>query len=475
MATTSIKSIKGRIDHVISYVKNPEKTENKNFNETVCNYSDDEIQSLTDIMDYAVNDEKTEQRYFVSGIECKAETARDEMLCTMARHKIYRGNVVALHIYQSFKEGEVTPEEAHEIGKELARRFFNNEHQVVVATHLNTNHIHNHLVACPISFKTGKRFYNAGNTKYELRDCSDEICKEHGLSVIQNPPRASRKYYVEYMAEKNGDFTKNGIIKRDIDECVVATLTEQQFYREMAKRGYTFDFSHKYATISHPNFPKARRLKTLGEDYTPEAISERIYGHWKRERIEYPEQDDSENLFFGGDRNNPHIFDNYQTVYFHFIFGVGVIKERGDYNRELQRLLGEDLIKFDKRVEEQNLLLDNDLYTDEDILKFKTECQNEINELTEARKKLRNQLKCAVRADDISEQKEIKADISVMSQRIKKLRKNISVCDRLTENEPRIENNLHNIGELTDRQKGKEREDDECIKRRSRPNREDYS
>lgn len=471
MATTSIKSIKGRIDHVIIYVENPAKTENKKFTDTVKEYSNNEMQSLTDIMEYAVNEDKTEQRFFVTGVHCNADTAREEMIDTFKFFNVERGCVVALHIYQSFKEGEVSPEEAHEIGKELAEKFFNDEHQVVVATHLNTNHIHNHLVACPISFKTGKRFYNAGNTKYELRDCSDEICKEHGLSVIQNPPRASRKYYVEYMAEKNGDLTKNGIIKRDIDECVVSTLTEQQFYREMAKRGYTFDFSHKYATISHPNFPKARRLKTLGEDYTPEAISKRIYGHWKRERIEYPEQDDSENLFFGGDRNNPHIFDNYQTVYFHFIFGVGVVKERGDYNRELQRLLGDDLIKFDRRVEEQNLLLDNDLYTDEDVLKYVTECQNEMNELVEVRNDLRNQLKCAVRSDDVEKQAKLKSDIKAASGRIQKLRKDLTICERITDTEPKIENKLHTIKELTEKDKGKERQVNGSIERRSRSNR----
>ena len=154
MATTSIKSIKGRIDHVIIYVENPAKTENKKFTDTVKEYSNNEMQSLTDIMEYAVNDDKTEQRFFVTGVHCNADTAREEMIDTFKFFNVERGCVVALHIYQSFKEGEVSPEEAHEIGKELAEKFFNDEHQVVVATHLNTNHIHNHLVACPISFKT---------------------------------------------------------------------------------------------------------------------------------------------------------------------------------------------------------------------------------------------------------------------------------------------------------------------------------
>lgn len=475
MATTSIKSIKGRIDKVITYVENPEKTENKNFNQTVSSYTDKDLQGLTDIMNYAVDEEKTEQQYFVSGVNCKPKTARNEMIKTFNSFNIRQGKVAALHIYQSFKEGEVTPELAHQIGIELAKKFFNNEHQVVVATHLNTAHIHNHLVACPINFVTGERFYNAARTKYDLRDCSDAICKEHKLSVIRNPPSASRKYYVEYMAEKNGDVTKNGIIKRDIDECVVIASNEKMFYKEMNKRGYTFDFSHKYATIHHPSFPKARRLKTLGPDYTPEAITDRIYANWRRADIKTPEQDDSEELFFGGDLYSPKVFENYQTVYFHFTFGVGVVKERGDYNRELQRLLGDDLIKFDRRVEEQNLLLDNDLYTEEDVSNFKTECESELNELTEARHKLRNQLKRAVRAEDITEQNELKNDIKVLSQRIKTLRKSISVLDRIQDNEPKIESKLHDIQELTENNKRKERTNNERIQRRSRSDRENNS
>lgn len=471
MATTSIKSIKGRIDHVILYVENPKKTENIDYENIVNKYNYADTQALQDVMDYAVNEDKTEQKYFVSGINCEAETARDEFISTIKNFNIRRGKVVALHIYQSFKEGEVTPQLAHDIGKELARRFFNNQHQAVVATHLNTNHIHNHIVVSPINMITGERFYNSAETKYRLRECSDELCEENNLSVIYYPSKAKSKSYTEYTAEKNGEVTKNSIIRRDIDECIKTATTLRQFYEDMNKRGYTFDFSHKYVTIYHPNFPKARRLKTLGEDYTPMAIKERVSGNWKRRIYIYPEQDDPENLFFDGDKNNGLVFRDYQTMYFHFVRGIAVVKERGDYNRELQRLLGDELIKFDKRVEEQNLLLDNNLYTEDDILSFRDNCSSEMNTLIEERKQLRNKLKCAVRADDIAQQNTIKSDIKTVSQRISELRKKLSVSERILENESKIESDLHVVKEYTEKMKLKEEHHNEHIRRRSRTDR----
>lgn len=471
MATTSIKSIKGRIDRVILYIENPNKTENKNYESTVKDYDYADTQGLQDIMDYAVDENKTEQKYFVSGINCEPETARDEMISTMKNFNIKRGTVVALHIYQSFKEGEVTPELAHEIGKKLAENFFNNQHQAVVATHLNTNHIHNHIVVCPINMVTGKRFYNAGDTKYRLRECSDKLCKENNLSVIRYPQKQCKKSYTEYTAEKNGEYTKNGMIRRDIDECILLSTTQKQFINEMKKRGYTFDFSHKYTTVYHPNFPKARRLKTLGENYTPGAIGERIAANWGGKKIEYEEQDNPEELFFDGNINTP-VFRDYQTVYVHFVCGITVVKERGDYNRELQRLLGDELIKFDKRVEEQNMLLDNDLYTDEDVSRFRDKCKAEMNDLIDTRQQLRNQLKCAVRADNIPLQATIKSDIKQASDRIKLLRNRITVSERILETEPVIEKDLQAVKEYAENIKLKEKNQDERIIRRSRTNRQ---
>ena len=152
-----------------------------------------------------------------------------------------------------------------------------------------------------------------------------------------------------------------------------------------------------------------------------------------------------------------------------------MVKERGEYNRELQRLLGDELIKFDKRVEEQNLLLDNDLYTHEDITDFKEQCHTEMNELIEVRKQLRNQLKRAVRADDAIWQNDIQAQIRNVSQRIHKLRRNIIVCDRILSIEPKIESDLRAVKDYTESLNRKERTPNEHIRRRSRTSRENYA
>lgn len=472
MAVTSLWRISSRLDKVILYAENPDKTI---FSEEVevDNVSDES--TLNSLIDYAQRESATNQRQLVSGINCSPKTAAKEM--ANIKNKFGKPDgTIAYHGYQSFKENEVTPDVAHHIGVELAERLWGNDYQVVVTTHIDKkSHIHNHFVLNTVSFRDGKKFYRSNDDYRKMQKTSDEICREYGLSVINFPGNTSKKYYTEYMAEKNGELTKNGIIKRDIDECILIAPNEKLFYREMAKRGYTFDFSHKYATIHHPSFPKARRLKTLGDDYTPEAIVRRVYGNWRRTDVKIPEQDDTEEVFFGGDMYDDKVFENYQTVYFRFVFGIGVVKERGDYNRELQRVLGDEIIKFDRWVEEQYLVLDNDLKSDEDVLNFKNQCENEMQELTEARQKLRNQLKKAVRAEDVSEQEELKQHISVLSERIKKIRKNISISERVLENEPKAENKLKEIKELTENNKRKERITNERIQRRSRPDRQDYS
>ena len=158
--------------------------------------------------------------------------------------------------------------------------------------------------------------------------------------------------------------------------------------------------------------------------------------------------------------------------YVHFVCGITVVKERGDYNRELQRLLGDELIKFDKRVEEQNMLLDNDLYTDEDVSRFRDKCKAEMNDLIDTRQQLRNQLKCAVRADNIPLQATIKSDIKQASDRIKLLRNRITVSERILETEPVIEKDLQAVKEYAENIKLKEKNQDERIIRRSRTNRQ---
>jgi len=469
MAVTSLWRVKGYVGGLILYVMNEKKTTQQEVIKTGHDGTDCSS-ALGDLIAYTERDSATNLKQFVYGIRCHQDTCREDMMAVKNHFKKTDG-IVAYHGYQSFAGNEVSPKQAHEIGIKLAKELWGDRYQVLVTTHLDKDsHIHNHFVINTVSWVDGKKFHRTKKDYLQMREVSDRLCREYGLSVIEHP-KGHGKNYAEWRAEKNGEYTKNGIIRRDIDECIAVAMNEKQFYREMMSRGYTFNFDRKYATIFHPNFPKARRMKTLGEEYTPEAIRERLHGRWQSRQFVFPEQDDPEKLFFDGDRNNKDIFKDWQTVYVHFVFGITVVRERPDENRELMRLLGDEIIKFDKRVEEQNLLLDHNLRTDTDVEDFKKEALEEIEFLSDARQKFRNELKCAVRANDLPKQNEIKADIKQLTGRIQKLRKQVKICDRILTQEPKVEQDLQVVKDYTEKLKRKEVDRHGNIGRRGRTSR----
>lgn len=469
MAVTSLWRVKGYVGKVILYAMNEKKTTEKEIVQTGHDDTKPDA-ALNDLIAYAARDEATNLKQYVHAVNCEVATVREEMMNTKRRFQKMDGTV-AYHGFQSFAEGEVTPEIAHKIGCLLADELWGDRYQVLVTTHLDKDsHIHNHFVINTVSWVDGKKFHRTKKDYLQMREVSDRLCREYGLSVIDKP-KGHGKHYAQWKAEQNGEYTKDTIIKRDIDECVELSLTEKQFYQEMAKRGYTFNFDRKYATVNHPNFPKARRLKTLGDAYTPEAIRGRIGGNWKPKKLVLPEQDDPEKLFFDGDRNDESIFGTYRSVYVHYVCGFTVVRSRPNQNRELMRLLSDELWKFDRRVEEQNLMLDHDLYTDEDIDRYRNSLQQEMTELADARRILQNALKRAVRAENTEEQIELRSDISTLTQRMSKVRKELKICARLLADEPVVEQKLREVQSQIEKSKGKEREENEHVRRRSRTSR----
>lgn len=456
MAIVFIKDIKTRLDRTISYIGNKEKTENENYEEIFLD--------LHNALNYTVDDLKTEEKYFVSGINCKFENAFKRMTETKKEYEKTDG-ILGYHIIQSFAPGEGTPESIHELGKEFARRAFGDRFEVVVATHLNTDCLHNHYVLNSVSFMDGKKYYDNNESYARLRQISDELCREYGLYVIENPKKRSRKPYDLYMAEKNGEWTKDAIIKRDIDECILKTTSETGFYIEMKKLGYTFNFERKYPTISHPKFERPRRLKTLGEGYTPQDIERRLMSKWQRYKVEIPEQDNSVQVFF-----EPLVDPNIQQVYVSFVKFVGYVKENYNTNREIDKYLIDEMRKLDKLIEQQNLLCDNDIETPEQLQAFKDSCESELQECDEARNRYRKMMKVAERNGNETDVAKFKNEITFLTERMRILRKNIRICDRIQEQEPKIENKINEI--MNDKER-KEMSTNERFRRRSGTNRED--
>ncbi len=178
MAVTSLWAIKGRIDHLIRYVENPEKT--------ALNPEDTVLQELNHVLNYTTDAKKTEQKLFVSGINCLPEIAVQEMIITKRQFAKEDGRL-AYHGYMSFRPGETNPTQAHEIGMKLAREMWGERHQVVVSTHLDKGHLHCHFAVNSVSSLDGKK-YDRTNAEYNrMRQTADRLCREYRLSVVENP------------------------------------------------------------------------------------------------------------------------------------------------------------------------------------------------------------------------------------------------------------------------------------------------
>ena len=236
MAVTSIWAVHRSIKDALDYAANPEKTENPNE------------EDLKRLMDYAENPDKTEQRYLISGVNCLPELAYERMMETKRRYGKY-GGIVAYHGYQSFKHGEVTPEQCHALGVELAKRLWGDKYEVLVASHRDHEHLHNHFILNSVSFKDGEKFHCPPYYHDTvMAPESDKLCREHDLSVIQNPQR-KRAPYVAYMAEKKGKPSHRTLLKMDIDDAIADCMLPNHLQFALTRRGYTFLRGKEY---KHP-------------------------------------------------------------------------------------------------------------------------------------------------------------------------------------------------------------------------------
>ena len=259
MAITKIIAIRDRLDKRVNYAVNGEKT------------------TLDTGITYAANPEKTEQLFFTSAINCDScETAFAEMQATKRRFGKL-GGVVGYHFIQSFTPGEVTPEQAHAIGVAFAQRLFCERYEVVIGTHLDRAHLHNHVVVNSVSFVDGKKYHSSpGSYYFEVRSTSDTLCWENDLSTIT--PQGKGKHYAEWKAENTGKPTIRGIIRGDIDSIIGEAYTYETFLMLLRRRGYVVQNrpDRKYVTVLPPGGKRTIRLDSLGEGYTEQDIRRRL-------------------------------------------------------------------------------------------------------------------------------------------------------------------------------------------------------
>jgi hypothetical protein len=428
MATTSIWHVKGNLRQVIDYVINEDKTA---LHDAESSAGVDE-QGLADVMAYATDPTKTEQRLFVTGINCSPENAHDEMNA-VKRGYGKEGGIVAWHGYQSFKPGEVTPEVAHQIGVKLAERLWGDDFQVIVATHLDKGHLHNHLVLNSVSCADGNRYHRTAKDYHDLRAASDALCREYRLSVIEDPMPGKAKHYSEWQAEKEGKPTWKSVIKSDVDECIARAKTERDFFSNLKALGYEYKRG-KDISVRPPGKERFFRLaRNFGDGYTIEAIRARIQQHSKSHGV-LPVPRYRHPTF-----TPPRKFAKAQrhsitALYHHYLYLMGYYERYGNprTNARMHYLLREDIRKLDEYTADAKLLGREGIKTPEQLRTFREGRKLEINVLLDERKELKTHIRAEAGGGNPYTTKD-NPRYKEINQQLKILRKEVVQCGRIEE------------------------------------------
>ena len=235
--------------------------------------------TLKKALDYIQNPDKTDGKMLVSSFGCSPETADIEFAFTIAQ-ALDRGNNLAHHLIQSFEPGEVDYQKAHEIGKQLADAVTKGQYEYVLTTHIDKGHVHNHIIFCAVNFVDYHKYNSNKRSYYGIRNMSDRLCRENGLSVVVPQKGGKGKSYAEYLAEKTGTSWK-GKLKIAVDGLIPQVSCFEELLSRLQAAGYEIK-PGKYVSCRAPGQERFTRLKTLGADYTEEAIRERIEGRRTR-------------------------------------------------------------------------------------------------------------------------------------------------------------------------------------------------
>lgn len=430
MATTGFWPVKGRLKEVIEYANNPDKT-------TAKEYLDEDLYAA---IRYVENDDKTDHTEFVTGINCSKHNAYNEMIAVKSRFG-ERGKNIAYHGYQSFAEGEVTPEEAHQIGIETARRMWGAKYQVVVTTHLNTDNVHNHFVINSVSFTDGKKFRNSIGDRLELRRISDAICAERSKSVVQ-----SHKFYSNkktYWAQKAGHVTHREMLRRDVEEALSQSINSGDFVRILKALGYTFtrNFNYEHPAVITEGWARPIRLSSLNERYTKENLWKRFnwnYDHINQINFNPPKIKRTPILALEHQMRKAMQMDELQLLFalivemFKICTGNNVQKTD---NRPVSPMVRIEASKADKYMEEYRFLRYHGIDSPKDLLSFQQDTSAYIANLEKKRYELRLKLR---RVKTTEEEISLKEKCKELTKEITPLRKQLKISLRIKQHIPRI-------------------------------------
>ena len=431
MAVTKIWNVRSHLKQLIDYVGDLHKSSE--------NLSEDTLKAL---VEYGVDILKTEERLYVSTLQCDLDSAVEIMEQLNSRSSSM-SETIAYHAYQSFKRGEVAPHVAHEIGVRLAQELWGN-FPVVVSTHTNTGTIHNHF-AFPATGFDMKRYHDCKETYRKIREVSDRLCREYGLSVIEKPMGKGRNIG-EIKAEQEGRATVRGLIRRDMDEAIKHCFTYPQFVATFQSLGYTLEWRGKYLRIRPDESTRWYRMDKLGEGYTYDDVQRRLRENGMRRSFTpykpYTKREKPKGL---------------AALYKHYCYLLGILPKEKPNNRDAYAAVREDVKRARMYSEEAKLLGKYNINTAEELSSFTENLSGKFVSLAKERAALRNRLR---RMHDSVEMQPIKDKISELSRQMAVLRREMRLCEDIALRSGAIEAVVNTI-DVPDKDKHQDKKKEE--------------
>ena len=447
MATTKIWKIDKRLDNVVDYVVNEKKTDSNSY------------YNLHKVVEYAKASYKTEQQLYVTAINCSEDNVVQEMMETK---KIFdnEDGILGYHAFQSFCEGEVTPEIAHKIGIKLAEELWGDRFQVVVTTHLNTNHIHNHFVLNSVSFVDGKKYYDNNETYALMRQTSDNLCREYGLNVLEEKPTKCKidytLFYKQYLKKSN----YHTQAKQDIDYAITQSNSYREFENLMKAMDYELIYrAGKLSIRKEPYKKNIRVARAFGDDYELDRIKLRIKTE-KAIKVPFPEMRSKKIYKSNFKIKNRKKATGLKALYLYYCYLLKIFPKT-EKRKKTPVSIKADVQKMERISQEARLLCSKDIKTTKELSLYINTLEKEIVSLEEKRDKLYYQntkLKKEEKQENYNE-------LSLIAGKIQYLKKEVKKCKEIEERIPKIKENIKELDEEKELQKGKEDKDYEYSRR----------
>ena len=406
---------------------------------------------LSRVLQYAANPKKTNNKLYISGINCEPETAYEEFTAVKRSYAKADG-IEAYHGYLSFKEQNITPELTMKIGTEFAQEVWGKRFQVLVTVHTDTEHPHCHFVINSVSFVDGKKLWGEEKAWFKFKQTADRLCEKYGLYYNPKLVRGKSSSY-HYNREKKGEPTRYLLAREAMEKALLQCTNTADLRYTLAKLGYelTLNDRRKYWTITPKGSKKPIRLVKLSADYTPEGIRHRLVNNRydRPPRIDYRHYRPKQyKLPTCGDRILQRTSVIYR-IYLYYAFRLGVIHSyRRPDPAKLHWIFKDELAYLDRLSEEVRLMGREKISTDVELLAYKHKLEDRIQTFTDERSDLRKHSRRKISADEL---KETKDKITHITINLRKLRHELKLCEHIAERSKVMEQGLETV--LNDEQK----------------------